>query len=237
MSDVLKVIKERHSSRVPFDPNKPVSKENLKQVLEAARWTPTGHNMQNYEIIVIDDKAVLEKIGNIKTHVLEEFLQENYGHLSFSMEELEGKKVGILAAGFPPDWINPSKFSQIAREAAPIPLENSIRGSPMLLMVLYDPRKKAPASAVDVYGFMSLGCLLENIWLEAQALDIGMQILSLSATTSVENELRMLLGFPDYLKIAYTIRLGYPTVEAKPLQVRREITDFTYHNNYANKGI
>jgi nitroreductase len=236
MNDFLKVIKERHSSRLPFDPNRIVSKENLKQILEAARWTPTGHNMQNYEIIVIDDKAVLEKIGNIKTRVLEEFLCENYRHLSFSKEDYEKKKVGILAAGFPPDWVNPAKFSQIAHDSAPIPLENSIRGSPTLLMVLYDPNKKAPASAVDIYGFMSLGCLMENIWLAAQALGVSMQILSLSATAPVEEDLRKLLGFPDYLKIAYTIRLGYPTVEIKPLQVRRDITDFTHHNNYANKG-
>ena len=67
MSEVLKIIKERQSSRVPYDPNRPISKENLKQILEAARWAPTGHNMQNYEIIVIDDKAMLEKIGNIKS--------------------------------------------------------------------------------------------------------------------------------------------------------------------------
>jgi nitroreductase len=61
MSEIFRVIKERQSSRVPFDPNRPVSKENLKQILEAARWTPTGHNMQNYEIIMIDDKAMLER--------------------------------------------------------------------------------------------------------------------------------------------------------------------------------
>jgi nitroreductase len=237
MSDVLKVIKERHSARVPFDPNKPVSKENLKLLLEAARWTPTGHNLQNFEIMVIDDRAVLEEIGKTKSRVLEEFLRDNYEQLSFSKEELERKKVGILATGFPADWVDPAKFSQIAHEAAPLPLENSIRGSPTLLMVFYDPNKKAPAQAVDVYGFMSLGCLMENIWLAAQALGISMQILSLSATVSVEKELKQLLQVPEHLKIAYTISLGYPSVQVNALQVRRDINDFTHHNKYGNKGI
>jgi nitroreductase len=237
MNEVLKVIIERHSSRVPFDPNKPISKENLNQILTAARWTPTGHNLQNYEIIVIDDKAALEKIGNVKSRVLEEFLRDNYEQLSFSKEELERKKTGILAAGFPPDWVDPNKISQVARESAPIPLKNSIRGSPTLLMVFYDPRKKAPAQAVDVYGFISLGCLMENIWLAAQSFGISMQILSLSATVSVEKELKQILEVPEHLKIAYTIRLGYPTVQVKPLQVRREINSFTHHNKYGNKGI
>ena len=237
MSEVLKVIKERHSSRVSYDPNRPVSKENLGQILEAARWAPTGHNMQNYEVIVIDDKVLLEKIGNINSRVLEEFLRDNYGHLSFSEEELKRKGTGLLAAGFPPDWVDPAKFSQIAHESPPVPLSNSIRGSPTLLMVLYDPRKKAPAIAVDVYGFISLGCLMENIWLSAQALGVGMQILSLSATVSVEKELKQLLGVPEELKIAYTIRLGYPAITAKSLRVRRNIEDFTHHNSYSQKGI
>jgi nitroreductase len=237
MSEVFKVIQQRHSSRVPFDPNRPIPKEKLQQILEAARWTPTGHNMQNYQIIVIDDKALLEKIGNIKSRILEEFLRDNYTQLSFSEEELRRKKVGILAAGFPPDWVNPDKISQVAEESPAIPLVNSIRGSPTLLMVFYDPTKKAPASAVDVYGFISLGCLMENIWLAATALGIGMQILSLSATVSVEKELKQLLNVPEHLKIAYTIRLGYPTVTFKPLQVRREIKDSTHYNKYANKEI
>jgi nitroreductase len=237
MSEALKVIKERQSSRVPYDPNRPISKENLREILEAARWAPTGHNMQNYEIIVIDDKALLEKIGNTKSRVLEEFLRDNYEHLSFSEEELKRKKTGILSTSFPPDWVNPAKFSQIAHEFPPVPLKNSIRGSPTLLMVLYDPEKKAPALAVDVYGFISLGCLMENIWLTAQTLGISMQILSLSAIVSVEKELKQLLNIPEPLKIAYTIRLGYPLMPAKSLRVRRDIEDFAHHNLYGQKGI
>jgi nitroreductase len=233
----LKVIKERQSSRVPYDPKRAISKENLREILEAAGWAPTGHNMQNYEIIVIDDKEMLEKISNIKSRVLEEFLRDNYEQLSFSEEELKRKKTGILSTGFPPDWVDPAKFSLIAHESTPIPLSNSIRGSPTLLMVLYDPRKKAPALAVDVYGFMSLGCLMENIWLTAQTLGISVQILSLSATVSVEKELKQLLDVPDQLKIAYTVRLGYPLMPVKNLRVRRDIEDFTHYNLYSQKGI
>ncbi len=237
MSETLKTIQKRHSARVPFDPNRPVSKEHLKLILEAAKWTPTGHNMQNFEILVIDDKTVLEKIGNIRTRVLEEFLRDNLKHLSFSEEELEEKKVGILAAGFPPDWVNPVKISKVAHEAPSIPLEVNIRGSPTLLMIFYDPTKKAPASVVDVYGFMSLGCLMENIWLAAEALGVSVQILSLSATESVEKELKQILAVPESLKIAYTVRLGYPVAATKGLRVRRGIEDFTHHNKYGNRNL
>lgn len=237
MREILKVIQERHSSRVPFDPNHPVSKEDLRQILEAARWTPTAHNMQNFEIVAVDDKAVLEQIGNIKSRLSEEFLRENYEQLSFSADELEKNKIGILAAGFPSDWVDPAKIAQVARDSAPMPLANSIRGSPVLLLVFYDPQKRAPASGGDVLGFMSLGCLMGNIWLAAEALGISMQILSLSATASVEKELKQLLGVPDLLKIAYTIRLGYPASPARGLRVRRDIEDFTHHNRFGDRGI
>ncbi|HEY5477119.1 MAG TPA: nitroreductase family protein, partial [Tepidiformaceae bacterium] len=56
MPDVLELIKNRRSLRMPFDPERPVSKEHLADILEAARWSPTAHNMQNFEVVVVDDK-------------------------------------------------------------------------------------------------------------------------------------------------------------------------------------
>jgi nitroreductase len=237
MNEILKIIQERQSARVPFDPNRPVSKNDLKQILEAARWTPTAHNMQNFDAIIIDDKTVLEKIGNIKSRISEEFLRENYDQLSFSKEELLKKKTGILGAMFPPDWVDPKKMAEVAQKTEPIPLTQSIRGSATLLIVIYDSRKRAPASRGDILGFISLGCLMENIWLMAQSLGISLQILSSFSAPPVENEIKNLLSIPEYMKIAYTCRLGYPVCASKYLRVRRDIEDFTHHNQYGNKGI
>ena len=109
MNEMLKLIEERHSSRVPFDRERPIAMGDLRQILEAARWAPTAHNMQNFEIIVVDDKELLDKIGNIQSQISEEFLRENYQQLSFSEEELRQKKVGILGAMFPPSWRDSSQ--------------------------------------------------------------------------------------------------------------------------------
>lgn len=67
MPEILKLIKERESVRGPFDPERPISKQDLQQILEAGRWAPTAHNMQNFEIIVVDDPKLLEAFGKIKT--------------------------------------------------------------------------------------------------------------------------------------------------------------------------
>lgn len=237
MSEILEIIRERQSARVSFDPNRPISKETLKQILEAGRWAPTAHNMQNFEVIVVDDKAILEKIGNIKSRISEEFLRENYEQLSFTKEEFLKKKTGILGTMFPSRWVDPSKIPEVARETAPMPLIQSVRGSPTLLIIIYDSRKRAPASRGDVLGFMSLGCVMENMWLMAQTLGVSLQILSSFAAVPVEREIKQLLDVPEYMKIAYTCRLGYPTSPTKYLRVRRNVEDFTHYNQFGNKGL
>lgn len=237
MNEVQRIIQDRQSARVPFDPNQKVSKENLQQILDAGRWAPTAHNMQNFDVMVVDDKEVLEIIGNVKSRISEEFLKENYEQLSFSREELLKKKTGILGAMFPPSWVDPSKMAEVARKSEPMPLTQSIRGSPCLLIVIYDPSKRAPASENDVLGFMSLGCLMENMWLMAQSLGICLQILSAFAAPSVEKQVKKILCIPEQLKIAYTCRLGYQTGASKYLRVRRDIMDFAHHNKYGNMGI
>ena len=64
MSDISTLIKERRSVRAPFDPSHPIAMQDVQQILEAARWSPTAHNMQNFEIVVVDDKEHLKKLGD-----------------------------------------------------------------------------------------------------------------------------------------------------------------------------
>lgn len=237
MSEILNLIQQRCSTRVPFDPDRPIDGKSLKQIIEAGRWAPTAHNMQNFEIIIIDDKDVLKKVGNIKSRISEEFIKENYEQLSFSKKELLQKKVGILGAMFPPEWTDPAKLDEAARSSPPSPLDQTIRGSPTLLIVTYDPEKRAPASEGDLLGFMSLGCVMENMWLMAQSLGIGFMIMSVFGGKPAERELKRILKIPEHLKIAYACRLGYPVAAPKYLRVRRDPGSFTHHNTYGNKGI
>jgi hypothetical protein len=76
-------------------------------------------------------------------------------------------KTGILGAMFPPEWVDPERMSEAAKKTESMPLAQSVRGSPTLLFIVYDSGKRAPASHGDVLGFISLGCLMENIWLMA----------------------------------------------------------------------
>lgn len=233
MEDVLKLIKERQSVRGLFNPEKPIAKEDLNKILEAGSWAPTAHNMQNFEVVVVDDKKLLESIGNIKYTISETFIKENYEQLSFSEEELKRKKVGILNSRFPAEMTN---FQVRPEKITNDFLGKSIRASAALLIVLYDPNHRAPASEGDFLGIMSLGCVMENMWLMAHSLGIGLHIVSSLSGDPVEKEVKNILNIPEHLKIAFSCRLGYPvSAQLDYLRVRRDVEDFTHINQFENK--
>lgn len=60
MNDLMDVIKGRRSIR-KYE-NKQVSPEALSQVLEAIRWAPSWANCQCWEVVVVTDKAIKEKL-------------------------------------------------------------------------------------------------------------------------------------------------------------------------------
>ena len=230
MTEMLELMKRRRSLRAPYDPGRPVEPEKLAQILEAARWSPTAHNMQNFEIVVVDDPAVLDAIARLERPVSETFVRENHAQLSFSEEELVQRKTGILGTTFPPSWRKPDfkldelSADEIAAMRRPLP------SSPLLLVVVYDPSRRAPASEGDFLVIVSLGCVMENMWLAAESMGVGLHIVS---SLSSGGEVKELLGIPARLTIAFSCRLGYPVSAPPPyLRVRREVADFTHRNKY-----
>ena len=170
MTEMMELIRSRRSLRAPYDPGRPVEPEKLAQILEAARWSPTAHNMQNFEIVVVDDPQVLDAIARIERPVSETFVRENYAQLSFSEEEL------LAAQDRDPRQHVPAVLAEArlqarrarARTRSP-PCARPLPASPLLLVVVYDPSRRAPASEGDFLGIVSLGCVMENMWLAAES--------------------------------------------------------------------
>lgn len=232
MNDVMAAIKARHTDRSAYAPQRRLTEEALSTILDAARWTPTAHNMQNFEILVVDDPATLAAVGAVRREVSAAFLRENYQQLSFSEEELRRKKTGVLASMFPPSWQRPDADATLTEPSC---LRESMQGCPVLLIVLFDPAIRAPGSEGDFLGIMSLGCVMQNLWLAAQSLGISVQILSSFGADQVQRELRPLLQLPANRRIAFACRLGYPSVMTAPsLRVRRNVPEFAHRNAYGN---
>lgn len=231
MNQMLKAMKNRLSARGPFDLHRPVSQEDVQQIVEAARWAPTAHNMQNFEIIVVDDKDLLKKLADLKSPVSQAFIRENHALLSFSAEELKQRKVGILGTWFP-RFMRDLSVKPKPEELTSFGQRSFVKKNPVLLVVVYDPGKRAPASKGDTLGFMSLGCVMENMWLMAHSLGLSFHIVSSFNDGAVETKVKGILGIPKNLKIAFTVRLGYTAEPERYLRVRRDVKDFTSYNRY-----
>jgi nitroreductase len=63
MTDLMNIIKGRRSVRNYLD--KEISEEALNQILESVKWSPSWANTQCWEIIVIRDPKVKEKVQAI----------------------------------------------------------------------------------------------------------------------------------------------------------------------------
>lgn len=62
--DVFEAINNRRSIR-DYDASKPVPKELIEKIIEAARWAPTAGNRQPIEIVVVSDQEHREKMASV----------------------------------------------------------------------------------------------------------------------------------------------------------------------------
>jgi nitroreductase len=220
MQKLMQLIENRQSARGLFDPERAIPAADMVKILEAARWTPTAHNMQNFEIVVVDDIDLT-------------FIKENYPQLSFTEVELRRRKTGIMGTMFPKSWqTSDPDLEEIKKEDRSAYMAKQIVSSSAILFLLYDPSRRAPASEGDFLGNISLGCAMENMWLMASALGIGVHIVSSLAGKKVAAEIAKLLNIPNKFTIAFSMRLGYSVTPVHYLRVRRDRDDFTHHNGF-----
>ncbi len=234
---LLALIRERHSTRGPFNPDREVTAQQVKLILEAARWAPTPNNMQNFEIVVVDEKDRLEAIGKIPAEMSETYLRENYEQVSFTEADLQSKKRGTLASVYPRAWTDPEAWDPGSDARSQLTLlSKAVLQPQVLLVVLYNSSMRAPASKGDALGHMGLGCVMENMWLMSASLGLGMHVLTVFSDGPVEKEVARVLDIPPLMKIGFACSLGYPAEPAEAyLRVRRDLEDFVYHNRFGHK--
>ncbi len=61
---LIDIIRRRRSVR-RFEAGKSVDRETLLAIAEAARWAPTGANSQCFDIVIVDEPAMREKVLDV----------------------------------------------------------------------------------------------------------------------------------------------------------------------------
>jgi hypothetical protein len=60
--------------------------------------------------------------------------------------------------------------------------------------------------------------------------------MSVFSGDSVEREVKKILEIPEYMRIAYAVRLGYSASKpSKFLRVRRDVIDLAHYNRFGEK--
>lgn len=120
--EVFDAIQRRHSYRGPFT-NTPVSKDDLRQIVQAGIQAPSGRNQQTTHFVILDDAEIIEEIGRLNPTneamksakayivcVIDKEPPSVYEGLSFQVEDcaaaVENMLLAITSLGYATVWID-----------------------------------------------------------------------------------------------------------------------------------
>ena len=185
----------------------PVPKEAIDQMIEAATKAPNGGNKQPWEFIVLTDRGLVAKVGEIY------------------------RDAWLGALGATPPANEPPVY-QAARYLA-----HHMPEVPAMILACVDhTRGSIPYTPGEplVRGryASSIWLAVQNLFLAARALGIGTRLTT--AHLRREEDIKALLGIPDHVETVALIPLGYPSGTFGPTS-RRPAREVTSYNRYGNR--
>ena len=210
-NDFFEVVRNRRSIK-RFKPD-PVPDEDIKKVIETARWACSGANAQPWEFIIVKNKLVKDKIA--------EFYVEHQKQ-TWDIEKTRVKE--LRHASFLED------------PAGRVP---SFKDAPVLIILCGDPRTAQASVLIThflhneggpmAHFLKSMANATQILHLAASALGLGSQWVSVNRTT--EEHMKVLLDVPEELAIHTIIPVGYPAYEPQP-PYRRNLEEIIHFEKY-----
>lgn len=237
--DILEAIRSRRTANGAFE-DRPLAAADVRTILEMAACAPSHFNSQPWRFVVIQDDATRHKIAAIAGESMQKlmaggrFWQRYRKYFRFSKKDMDEKGDGILIDTMPAilkpfaKYIFTERGGEVmARFQVPRVLGNDARklvaGSPLILGITLDCSEYKPDDLSGMYSVISLGAVMQTIWLTATSLGIGMQFISTPMEVEGQWErIGQLLGIPPEHKLMVLYRLGY-----LPEEVRRPTIDWT----------
>jgi nitroreductase len=194
--EFLDLVQRRRSTR-SFTAD-PVPEDLVDQIIEAARWAPSGANSQPWEFVVVRDKEMKDRIAGFVTA---------HAHLAHEVELTRPEEM---------------RWPSVARPVS----EPGWKDAPVLIVVCGDPRTKQSYPLVtqlvrgDVTFNSSLAGAFLCMALAATSLGLGSQWASAASNAFVMPLIMEALGIPQDLVIYDMMALGHPAAQPRPRLVR-----------------
>ena len=189
---LLELVKKRRSIR-RFKPD-PVPDEDIRKIIEVARWAPSGFNMQPWEFVVVTEKDLRDKIA--------EYLSESWDQtkiMETTRESWQGK---------------PWKVSGVNDK------EMDYKTAPVYIILFGDTRtniglpinlRYEPDRCQSIYT-SGLANTFLYMHLAATSLGLASQWVSPISKSFTHCMVKELLGIPNELEAYDMMALGYPAL-------------------------
>ena len=192
--------------------DEPLPDEVLAEILEVARFAPSGGNRQGARIIVVRDRETRERLVEITSPGAQRYAAQ-----------------GAVREG-PWNPVSPTSLSAAEIAATPVPahLVEPIRKAAALLVVCIDLSAVAATDQLlDRVGLVAGGSIYPLAWnILLAARERGWGGTFTTMAIAEEPALKELLGIPDPYAVACVIPIGRPVKQAKRL-TRRPVAEFT----------
>jgi nitroreductase len=197
--------------------DEPVPDAVLHEVLDAARFAPSGGNRQAWHVVVLRDADVRRRIRDL--YVLG--WREYTAHV----------RAGLVPFAPGPDgrWSQPAvDLPRARRTPAPMPFADHLDAVPVLLLVVVDLQQLAVLDnglgRQSIVGGGSVYPFVHNVMLAAR--DAGLGGVMTTVLCRQEPAVRELVGLPEGYGVAALVALGHPV--RQPTRLRRApVPEFT----------
>jgi nitroreductase len=188
-----------------YDKDRDVPDKMVHQILDCARWAPSGGNGQPWEFIVVREEKTRHKIADI-----------------FLRQQEHKKEMEMAVRGN-------AKMTGDGFRHAPVHL--IVLGDPRVKET-YPVRTMLDKADSHFYTGLANATFL--IHLAATSLGLASQYVSDASSPYMETMLKVLLGVPDPLRVYHLIPLGYAS-KPIPARPRREVDEMTHYEHYDMK--
>ncbi|MCB1179540.1 MAG: nitroreductase family protein [Leptospiraceae bacterium] len=252
------IYKRRTTNNAFLD--KELNPEHIKEIIMAANRAPSHFNSQPWDFILVLEKDNREKIGRIAGESMEKLLSEGQfferykKYFRFSKTEIDSKRSGIYIDRIP-FFLRPFSsllFGDIGVKILNLlgvpkilgkDAENIVSKSPLLLGFMLNKDEYKPGQKSGIYTLISMGAALQNIWLTATSLGMGLQFVSTPMEIPEQWEkIKAMLNVPDTHELMAVYRIGYTNNDLKRNTIdwvsdeRRSFEDLVSYEFYSKKN-
>jgi nitroreductase len=212
--EFLEFVKSRRTLRA-IKPD-PIPDELVDRILEAARWAPTGFNMQPVELLVVRDLALRTAIKTI----VDDYKNADFFAMEATREAWQGSPWAIETHG---RWNSPL--------------------APVSLLVMGDTRRKVGLPMAARYATQKGDSIFESslsnaflyAMLAAHSLGLAAQPVSGVKYPKVQGLVKHLLDLPDFIYVYDILLIGYRAEQGRPsAKLVRHLDEMVHHERAAD---